>query len=152
MKRILTLTLAACLALCMMMCAVACDDAGEDTTDSATDTATETAAETPTESESETTENTKKAYTVSVVDDEGNPVNGVAVKICVGESCQLPRITDATGQVTFSIDNPENLEIGIQILGKDSPEGYDYPTDKILTDDTTVTVTVSRADVPTPQN
>ena len=42
----------------------------------------------------------KVTYTVTVVDQNNNPVEGVAIQFCDDENCKLPVLTDASGVVS----------------------------------------------------
>ena len=43
-------------------------------------------------------------YTVTVVDQDGAPVAGTPVQLCVGDLCLTPRVTGANGIVVFDIE------------------------------------------------
>ena len=122
MKKI-ALMLALVLALsCLLM---ACDTPAPDTDTTAAETtapATEAPTETPTDAPTEApTEapSTKVTYTVTVKDQNGNPVEGAAVQMCDDKGCKMPAPTDANGVVTFTYD-PSNYHITIV----ECPEGY----------------------------
>ena len=121
MKKI-ALMLAMLLALsCLLM---ACDTPAPDTDTTAAETEapTEAPTETPTEAPTETpTEapSTKVTYTVTVKDQNGNPVEGAAVQMCDDKGCKMPAATNAEGVVTFTYD-PSNYHITIV----ECPEGY----------------------------
>ena len=122
MKKI-ALMLALVLALsCLLM---ACDTPAPDTdttaaetTASATEAPTETTPDAPTEAPTEAP-STKVTYTVTVKDQNGNPVEGAAVQMCDDKGCKMPAPTDAEGVVTFTYD-PSNYHITIG----ECPEGY----------------------------
>ena len=121
MKKI-ALMLAMLLALsCLLM---ACDTPAPDTDTTAAETEapTEVPTETPTEAPTETpTEapSTKVTYTVTVKDQNGNPVEGAAVQMCDDKGCKMPAATNAEGVVTFTYD-PSNYHITIV----ECPAGY----------------------------
>ena len=101
----LALMLAMLLALsCLLM---ACDsgDTTAETTAPDTDTVTETpsaeATETPTEDVTQAPSG-KVTYTVTVKDQNGNPVEGAAVQMCDDKGCKMPAATNAEGIVTFT--------------------------------------------------
>ena len=117
MKKI-ALMLAMLLALsCLLM---ACDTPAPDTDTTATETETPTEAptETPTEAPTEAP-SSKVTYTVTVKDQNGNPVEGAAVQMCDDKGCKMPAPTNAEGVVTFTYD-PSNYHITIV----ECPEGY----------------------------
>ncbi len=62
----------------------------------------------------------KSSYTVTVVDQEGNPVQGCVVNFCTEEAC-VPVISDESGKALFS---GEPYAYHIQVLSV--PEGFDY--------------------------
>ena len=121
MKKI-ALMLAMLLALsCLLM---ACDTPAPDTDTTAAETEapTEAPTETPTEDPTETpTEapSTKVTYTVTVKDQNGNPVEGAAVQMCDDKGCKMPAATNAEGVVTFTYD-PSNYHVTIV----ECPAGY----------------------------
>ena len=122
MKKI-ALMLALVLALsCLLM---ACDTPAPDTdataaetTAPATEAPTETTTEAPTEAPTAAPA-TKVTYTVTVKDQNGNPVEGAAVQMSDDKGCKMPAPTGADGVVTFTYD-PSNYHITIV----ECPEGY----------------------------
>ena len=66
-----------------------------------------------------TTESGKVTYTVTVKDQNGNPVEGAAVQMCDDKGCKMPAATNAEGVVTFTYD-PSNYHITIV----ECPAGY----------------------------
>ena len=118
MKKI-ALLLALMLALsCLLM---ACDgvEPNTDTTEAATTEApAEITTEAPTEQPTEAP-STKVTYTVTVKDQDGNPVEGAAVQMCDDKGCKMPSATDANGVVTFTYD-PSNYHITVV----ECPDGY----------------------------
>lgn len=153
MKRFLTLCLVAALALSASLCIVSCDasDDGKEstseststsTTESSSDTTGETDSTTESESTTETVTPSKVAYTVTVKNEDGAPVAGVEVQICVGDVCKKPQVTDENGNVTFKID-PSDDEMKLQING--GPDGYEYlgADGKIVMDADVTEVTVT---------
>ena len=67
--------------------------------------------------------NKRMAYTVHVVDQEGQPVEEAAVNFCTDASC-VPRESDQNGLITF---NGMPAVYHIQLV--DVPEGYSYDED-----------------------
>ena len=116
----LALMLAVLLALsCLLM---ACDTPAPDTDTTADTTVTEAPTDAPTEASTEApTEapSTKVTYTVTVKDQNGDPVEGAAVQMCDDKGCKMPAATNAEGVVTFTYD-PSNYHITIV----ECPEGY----------------------------
>ena len=151
MKKMITLALVAAMTLSVMLCAVSCDDATgkESGTESQTESASvsETSSETTSESVSEEAsteaESTKVSYTVTVKNEEGTPVAGVEIQVCVGDICKKPRVTNDEGVVVFNIDHPGDEELKLQING--GPEGYEYlgADGKILVDADQSEITVT---------
>lgn len=94
----------AVLALCLVLCLCACGGASEGNT--ATTEAGKAEGNTvtkPAEEQKETeAANTNVDFTITVVDFNGNPVEGARVQLCVGELCKTPATTNAEGIVTFS--------------------------------------------------
>ena len=62
---------------------------------------------------------TKVTYTVTVKDQNGNPVEGAAVQMCDDKGCKMPAATNAEGVVTFTYD-PSNYHVTIV----ECPDGY----------------------------
>lgn len=119
----LAFMLAMLLALSCLL--LACDPATPDadttvaeTTASAAEAPTEAPTETPTEAPTEAP-STKVTYTVTVKDQNGDPVEGAAVQMCDDKGCKMPAATNAEGVVTFTYD-PSNYHITIV----ECPEGY----------------------------
>ncbi len=120
----LTLLLAMILALsCLLM---ACDttDPNTDTTVADTEASTteapaEKITEAPTEAVTNAPANGKVTYTVTVKDQNGNPVEGAAVQMCDDKGCKAPAPTGADGVVTFTCD-ASNYHITIV----ECPDGY----------------------------
>ncbi len=103
-----------------------------------------TTPETTPATESETvaeTESTKITYTVTVKDQDGNPVVGARVMMCQDELCMNPVKTNDSGVATFQLDEA-TYRAKLAVL----PEGYtgdmenyiDFPAGS---NDLTITVT-----------
>lgn len=60
--------------------------------------------------------------TVTVVDEDGNPVEGVTVQIC-HNVCLTPNKTNAEGKLTVGISSTEKVKVAILAV----PEGYAIP-------------------------
>lgn len=108
-KRILMLALIVCLALGLCACGESAGNAGETTTEAST-----------AESTQETTEaidDGKVTYTVTVVDEGGNPVANAAVQICK-DSC-LPGMTNEEGIAVFEVVE-DDYKVSFMVM----PEGF----------------------------
>lgn len=113
--------LTAALALCLMLSLCACGgDADSQTTTAAQDTTTTGAAQDTTAAAAE---DGKATYTVTVVDEAGNPISGAMVQICK-DTC-LPGSTNAQGVATFSVLETDGYKISFMAL----PAGYDYSSE-----------------------
>ncbi len=146
---ILTLSVLA-LVSALLLCACDSADTPSDTTAETTDTTpTETAdmaGDTTTVIEETTAEApTKVTYTVTVKDQDGNPVADVEVQMCDDSGCKLPSPTDANGVVTFSY-TASNYHITLVSI----PDGYSYADGDATTQydfpdgSTELTVTVTK--------
>ena len=110
--------LAAILALLVVfsLCACGADTETNDKTDKIESSTTQSS------SENESSEEEKAAaFEVKVVDDMGNPVEGVMLQICK-DSC-IPAKTDANGVATFNIEIDED---GYKLSVLSCPTGYEY--------------------------
>ena len=63
-------------------------------------------------------------YTVTVVDEEGNPFASTMVQMCQGENC-VPAVTDADGVAVFKMSEEAAYEVKLIQM----PEGYAYAED-----------------------
>ncbi len=70
--------------------------------------------------------NLNPTYTVKIVDEGGNPIAGVMVQICQGETCLPGPMTGEDGTVTFQV---EEADYKVSFLGG-VPAGYDYTTEE----------------------
>lgn len=125
-KRLLMLILALSLVLCLCACG------GKEQEEAApTEEIVEAPAqdEVPVEEATEAPADTQPAgivYTVTVVDEGGNPIVGTMVQICQGELCMMPCATDAEGVATFSVTDEGTYEAKLLSL----PAGYEYATEE----------------------
>ncbi len=110
-RRILSVLLVLCFLLSVTVLLVGCDS-GEGESTTTENTTTETNA--PAVSDN--------AYTVTIVDNENNPVAGVAVMITNATDVFINGTTDDSGKFS-SEANGENLGVMIVSL----PDGYDKP-------------------------
>ena len=119
MKKILVLMLSICLILCL--CACVQDQNPTDPTPSAP------VASDPTTPSSEPTDPTvddgKVTYTVTVTDEEGNPLTSAMLQICK-DAC-IPTIVDANGTATWNV-----VEDDYKVSFLDLPDGYTYSTEE----------------------
>lgn len=125
MKKIMAMLLA----LCMMLALCACGNANNNDVPEATDPVqndvpADTAEQTPEETEAEAPAGT--VYTVTLVDEGGNPVVGTLIQICQGELCLMPCATNADGVATFTVTEEGAYEAKLVTL----PEGYEYATEE----------------------
>lgn len=118
-KRILAVLLAACLAL--GLCACGGTNESPETTEAPV--VTTAPAETGAPETEAPVDDGKVAYTVTVVDEEGNPVSGVIVQWCL-ETC-FPGVTDASGVATYTA-----VEADYHVQINSMPQGYTYSTDE----------------------
>ena len=73
-------------------------------------------------------ENDAGAYRVTVTDQEGNPVQGVAIQFCDDSSCSLGK-TDENGVASF--EQPEGVNYVVHVLKV--PEGFEKTNDEFHT-------------------
>lgn len=109
LKNILMLALA----LCLVFSLCACGNNNDNNTD-------ETPAPSSTQEETQESTNAndgKVTYTVTVVDEAGNPVAGALVQLCL-ESC-VPSVTNAEGKATYNVE-----EADYKVSFVSFPEGY----------------------------
>ena len=117
-KRLLALVLG----LTMLLCLAACGEQTE------TSTPTESSAESVADVSSNAVENessetsvpASSKFSVSVVDQDGNPVSGVYVQICK-ESCVFA-MSDENGVAVFEAEITDGYKLSVLSL----PEGYTY--------------------------
>lgn len=90
--------------------------------------ASQSASETESEeaTESTTAKPSKVTYTVTVVDEEGNPISGATVQLCVGDLCKLPSPTNADGVATFEFDEAE-YTVKVTVSGYTGEDHYEFP-------------------------
>ena len=126
MKKLIALLLA----LVMMIGLVACGDPNVETPEEPDNTPVAPEQNNdpvvdPEPSEDEPV-NTNPVYTVKIVDEGGNPIAGVMVQICQGETCLPGPMTGEDGVVTFQV---EEADYQVSFLGG-VPAGYDYTTEE----------------------
>lgn len=125
MKNIKTL-LALLLAMTMVLCMCACGkDAGADddnNTSTATTASSDNKTTAPVNPDPEDPEPVEYVYTVKVQDTAGNPISGVFVQICAGETC-VPKSTDVNGIAGYDKAVEGNGERSAKIISL--PSGYE---------------------------
>ena len=122
MKKLIALMLA----LVMLVSLVAC---GKTPEAPVVEDPTDPPATAPQATEPAATEppaNANPVYTVKIVDEAGNPVVGVMVQICQGETCLPGPVSDANGVVTFQV---AEADYKVSFLGG-VPAGYEYTTEE----------------------
>ncbi len=115
------------LALVMVVGLAACGEAAKPTEPENTDPAPSAPAATePSQDVEEPPVNENPVYTVKIVDEGGNPISGVMVQICQGETCLPGPVSDENGTVTFQV---AEADYKVSFLGG-VPVGYDYTTEE----------------------
>lgn len=122
MKKI-TYLLLTILLICAAINLSACgDNSGKDNT-TENDSKNELESTSDKETESSSEDNGKIKYTVTVVDEDGNPVAGVMVQLCK-DSC-VPAMTKDNGVAEFNLKEDDyDVKFAIE------PEGYEAPAEK----------------------
>jgi len=116
LKRLLAIAVIVCLALCLF----ACTGSGSGTTEPVSTSGTN-ASDAPTNNTTE--EAVFDGYTVTVVDEGGNPIAGAFVQLCL-ESC-YPSVTDASGIAKFDLEEAEYKVSFVSL-----PAGYEYVSEE----------------------
>ena len=135
------LLLAALLSVALILCACPAQEPADGGATTASTTANNPGATATTTASSPT--NSRITYTVTVVDEAGNPIEGVEVQICDGDRCLLPNVTDANGTVSWKTTSG-NFEAQI----KGAPAGYAYDAELHIPfpeGETSLTVTLAAA-------
>ena len=138
MKKI-TYVLLSILVMCTATGLCACGGSGnEDNTTEPTSKEVESTSNKETESSSE--DNGKVKYTVTVVDEDGNPVVGAMVQLCK-DSC-VPAMTKDNGVAEFNLKE-DNYDVKFAL----QPEGYEAPAEKYNFEagKTELTITLKKA-------
>ena len=107
MKKILALVMALCLIFCLAAC-------GSSEQTPAADNSSQ-----PTQNNSSVVEDTKPQFTVTVVDQNGDPVPNVMIQICK-DTC-LPKATDANGVAKFDFESTDGHKLSMFSC----PDGYE---------------------------
>ena len=128
MKRFLALFLT----IVMLLAIVSCNPnyTPEETTPEVTTQTTTPEVTTPvvTLPEETTPEDTRVTYKVTVTDENGAPLSGATVQLCVGDICRLPAPTGADGVATFTFD-PDNYTVKVTLSGYTGEASYTFPAD-----------------------
>ena len=144
MKNIKTL-LALLLAMTMVLCMCACGkDAGADddnNTSTATTASSDNKTTAPVNPDPEDPEPVEYVYTVKVQDTAGNPISGVFVQICAGETC-VPKSTDAQGVAGYDKEIEGDGERTAKIISM--PEGYVGVQEIVMGDKTEVVFVLTK--------
>ena len=117
--------LVVCLVLGLMLTVCACDGSGNTETEGDTQTNAPTSAPTEEPTQAETVaEDEINGYKITVVDENGAPLEGVFAQICSGDLCLAPYFTDANGTVVVEQDLSEYTVKAI--LEGYTSENYEY--------------------------
>ena len=114
--------IAAALLLCMVLGLCACGGTVDPTEPAPTAEPTTAPIETAAPETEAPTEGEFNGYTVTVLDEAGNPIAGAMVQLCL-EAC-FPGATDENGVARFDMEEAE-YKASFLFL----PEGYTYSTD-----------------------
>lgn len=125
MKKLFAFMLVLCMVLSLCACGGNSEKDDDTQKDNVENTQTDNDESKDEDVESEDVEGedetaTTPVFKVTVVDEAGNPVQGVMVQVCK-EIC-LPAITDAEGVATISLE----IEEGHKLQVSSCPEGYVY--------------------------
>ena len=114
MKKIISLILVIGMLLCLCACAV-------EIKNKPTNDVSSQASQNDVTSNVNSNEEEASKFTVTVVDQNGDPVADALVKICQAETCLMPMPTDENGVVMFNFE----LSDGHKIALEGCPEGYE---------------------------
>lgn len=119
MKKLFALLLVACMALSLCACGGNSNKKDEEQNDNKVnnEVSDDQAAD---DSDEDDSKQEQASFKVKVVDQNGDPVQGVMVQVCK-EFC-LPAFSDADGIATISIE----IEEGHKLQFSSAPEGYTY--------------------------
>lgn len=115
---------AAVLLLTMVLCLCACGGSGEETpaTDAPATEPPVVETQAPVQETEAPTEAEFNGYTVTVQDEEGNPVAGAMVQLCL-DTC-FPSMTNESGVAQFNLEEAEYKVSFITL-----PAGYTYSSE-----------------------
>lgn len=129
MKKLIALLLA----LVMVLCLAACGNSQAEQPEEPENNQSQQDQENPAQDqqpdnsdEPEEPVNNNPVYTVKIVDEGGNPIAGVMVQICQGETCLPGPLSDENGIVTFQV---AEADYKVSFLGG-VPAGYEYTTEQ----------------------
>ena len=118
MKKVLALLLSISLLLCLCAC-------GQD--QNPTDPTPSTPVTDPTDPSTNPTDPTvddgKVTYTVTITDEQGNPLTSAMLQLC--KNACIPAVVDANGTATWSV-----AEDDYKVSFLDLPDGYTYSTEE----------------------
>lgn len=126
-KRILILAVTVCLVFGLCACGESAGNSNESTLPSTGETTQET---------TEAVDDGKVTYTVTVVDENGDPVANAAVQICK-DSC-LPGMTNEEGVAVFNV-----LEDDYKVSFMAMPEGFEAEADEFYFEDGSYELTIT---------
>lgn len=117
-KRLLALVLG----LTMLLCLAACGEQNETSApaESSAESVANTSSEAVENESSETSVLEAPKFSVTVVDQDGNPVSGAMVQICK-DSC-MPSMSGEDGVAVFNVEITDGYKLSVMTL----PEGYTY--------------------------
>ncbi len=84
----------------------------------------------------------KETYTIIALDQNNNPVKGVAVQMCADSGCLGTVLTGADGKATYTVAPDDTFKVQVN----DVPDGYAIPVDKIPFIDGVATVVLAKAE------
>lgn len=111
------------LALSMALCLGACGGDSENTTAGKDETTADAATPDPTDETTAPVDDGKVTYTVTVVDENGNPIAGAMVQLCL-ESC-MPAVTNESGVAEYRVE-----EAHYKVSFLTVPAGYELTTEE----------------------
>ena len=116
-------------ALCMVLCLCACGDNADTDTTTASTTAPQATDPTnktePSENNDATQPTEAPDYTVTVVDEGGNPVANAWVQLCIEDGTCTPSSTNEKGVASFYVD-PYNYKVSFMVM----PDGYELTSEQ----------------------
>lgn len=115
--------LAAVLALCLMLSLCACGGNGDNNTTTGNTTAAAAGSDGTSEATSAPEDDGKVLYRVTVVDQDGNPISGAMVQLCL-DTC-FPSATNESGVAEF-----RTVEADYKVSMMMMPDGYTYSTEE----------------------
>lgn len=140
MKKILLILLSVSLLLCLCAC-------GGDQTPTEPSETDPTVVTDPTNATDETIDDGKITYTVTITNEQGAPISGIMVQLCLADdsACFAPTNADANGVATFSM--PEDA---YKAKLPSLPAGLTYATDEtefyFAEGETSVTIVLKTAE------